>query len=112
MPGETPGRSRSYQLWGCRECSVDYYEKAVTKATAPLFRDQIEKAIHPFYGTRRILWRWGRLHRRHTAFLGCGGLRQRDVGWHLVHCGGVDGGVFASTALSAEISRRHYQSVS
>jgi hypothetical protein len=54
------------------ECSVTCDNEAITKATAPLFRDQIEKAVHALYGTRRILRRRRRSRHRHTARLGCG----------------------------------------
>ena len=58
MLGETPERSRFYQLWKCRECNVNQKEVPITKAVVPLFHDQIEKAVHAFDRTVRIIgWR-------------------------------------------------------
>ena len=46
------------------------YEEKITMAATPLLHDQIEKAIHSFYGTGVILGRGPRLHV--IARLGCG----------------------------------------
>jgi hypothetical protein len=71
MLGETPERLQSYQLWGCRERIVNCHKDVITKAIVPLFHDQIEKAVHPSYRTRRILRRRGRLGDRCTILLDC-----------------------------------------
>jgi hypothetical protein len=55
-------------------------KKIITKASASLFCDQIEKAKHPFYGTRRILER-GRVLRLPTTLFGCGRLGSRVPSW-------------------------------
>ena len=57
MLGRTPGRLQFYQLLECRERSRIFHEEAITKAIASWFRDKVEKAVHPFYGTRRVFGR-------------------------------------------------------
>jgi hypothetical protein len=71
MPGETPGRPQSYQLWGFRERIVNNHKGGVTKAIVPLFHDQIEKAVHSSYRTRRVLRQGGWLGDHRTILLDC-----------------------------------------
>jgi hypothetical protein len=73
MLGETPAQSRSYQLPGCHEHSVNCHGELLTKAGLPLFKDQIEKAVNPSYGTKRR--GWFRKHRTAPSLLGRGEMR-------------------------------------
>jgi hypothetical protein len=54
-------------------------EEMSTKAAASLFGNQVEKAIHPFYGTRRILGK-GLVLCLLTARFGCGRSGKRAHG--------------------------------
>jgi hypothetical protein len=71
MPGETPERPQSYQLWEFRERLVNNHKYGITKAIVPLFHDQIEKAVHPSYRTRRVLRQLGRLSDHRTILVHC-----------------------------------------
>jgi hypothetical protein len=48
---------------------TDIPKETITRAAAPLFRDQIEKRIHPFDGTGAIIERWRWFLRLHATTL-------------------------------------------
>jgi len=55
-------------------------EEMSTKAAVSLLRDQVEKAIHPFYGTRGI-FEWGRALRLPSTVFGCSRLGTGVHSW-------------------------------
>ena len=55
-------------------------EDMSTKAAVSLLRDEVEKAIHPFYGTRRV-FEWGRALCLPSTVFGCARLGPRVHSW-------------------------------